>query len=218
MCKYFLPQNISRKTVNEIFSASKDFYSANGAEDAYEILMTDKEKTSIIIKIQTGNDNSAREFDETIGWFLNKWQSHYRYCRTTELVPILKKIVIIIKKKFCGISLEKIEDKHITIIQDIFESIIKIQHVNTTIASKILSVIKPETFIMWDQGIAEEYGYAQNSQGYCRFIQTMRDTVRKLRELEPPILEEKIKSLGRNWDPPIAKIIDEWNIMTKKNA
>jgi len=215
MNKYLLPQMIVKGTIDEILGASKNFYSNEGPSDAYEVLMREEAKKNIVKKIRDGEKLTTNEFDTTIGWFLNKWQSHYRYSSTTELISILKKNAKKIKTHFELVSLEKIEDKHIPIIWQIFESIIKIKYINTTITSKILSIIKPDTFIMWDQGIADEYGYAQNPEGYCRFIQIMRDVVITIREFEPN-LEGRIEQMGRDWTPPIAKILDEWNIMTKK--
>jgi hypothetical protein len=68
---------------------------------------------------------------------------------------------------------------------------------------------------MWDNRIADKYGFAQNSEGYCRFVQTMRNMIIILREFEPN-LEVRIENMVRIWAPPIAKVLDEWNVMTTR--
>jgi hypothetical protein len=66
------------------------------------------------------------------------------------------------------------------------------------------------------------YGFALNGAGYHQYLrvtQAIAQRVRMLWNQDPP-LEQHLKPECRQWIPPLAKVIDEWNWVriTRKHA
>jgi hypothetical protein len=85
--------------------------------------------------------------------------------------------------------------------------------VGPTIASKLLSPLRPGLFPMWDNPIADAYGFALNAAGYYQYLHVTQAIARKTRALwrVPASLEGYLKPAQRQWTAPLAKVIDEWN-------
>ena len=95
--------------------------------------------------------------------------------------------------------------------------------VGGTIASKMLSALRPDLFMMWDIPIAKAYGFDPGIAGYRRFLQLMAPATRRMRELwgtRTPSLEEHLRFEDREWLPPLTKFVDEWHWIriTRKHA
>lgn len=85
--------------------------------------------------------------------------------------------------------------------------------VGPTIASKILAPLRPAFFPIWDNPIAEAYGFALNAAGYHQYLNITQAIARKVRKFwqsDIP-LEEHLKPKHRRWTAPLAKVLDEWN-------
>jgi len=214
MIKYFDLCSISIKTINEIRKSSEDFCRVEDTVDAYDKLMTEDEKKAIINKIRVGKNVTNQEIKDTLGWFLNRWHSHFYHSSISVLQPCLKYVVKIINTHIKNVPLEKLIQKHHINIYDIFSKLCEVPRVGATTSSKILSVIQPKTFVMWDHDIANAYGLANNATGYCRFLSIMKDFITRLRSFEPPSIENRLLPQNRGWKVPIAKILDEWNWVT----
>jgi hypothetical protein len=85
--------------------------------------------------------------------------------------------------------------------------------VGSTIASKLLAPFRPALFPMWDNPIAEAYGFASNPAGYYQYLNVTQAIARKVRGFwhGRGALEEYLKPHGRQWTAPLAKVLDEWN-------
>jgi hypothetical protein len=105
-------------------------------------------------------------------------------------------------------------------IRKAFDQICSVRYVGPTSASKILHLLFPGLFVMWDKYIAEEFRVEMNSQGYLEFLRKSQDTLRSLmndyrnRGLENPEYE-----LYRKYGKPLTKLLDEYNwlTITRKN-
>jgi hypothetical protein len=105
-------------------------------------------------------------------------------------------------------------------IRKAFDQICSVRYVGPTSASKILHLLLPGLFVMWDKYIAEEFRVEMNSQGYLEFLRKSQDTLRSLmndyrnRGLENPEYE-----LYRKYGKPLTKLLDEYNwlTITRKN-
>jgi hypothetical protein len=105
-------------------------------------------------------------------------------------------------------------------IRKAFDQIASVRYVGPTSASKILHLLLPGLFVMWDKYIAEEFRVRMNSQGYLEFLRKSQDTLRSLmndyrnRGLKDPKYE-----LYGKYDKPLTKLLDEYNwlTITRKN-
>ena len=119
-------------------------------------------------------------------------------------------------------SLEHIErPDHALIIKPV-ELLVGVKGLGITSTSKILSLAKPDLYVMIDQAICCELGFANNGIGYFHYLLLMRDVARRLRQVarEEGIddLEEYLRPKGREWKGegkvvPLAIFLDEWNWM-----
>ena len=94
-----------------------------------------------------------------------------------------------------------------------FSRLLGCNGVGPTIASKILAPLRPALFPIWDNPIADAYGFALNAAGYHQYLNVTQALARKVRgfwHLDFS-LEQHLKPEGRKWVAPLAKVIDEWN-------
>jgi hypothetical protein len=96
---------------------------------------------------------------------------------------------------------------------EVFKQLDDCAGIGATIASKILAPLRPALFPIWDNPIADAYGFAQNAAGYHQYLTITQAIARKIRGFwhsEVP-LEQYLKPERRLWVAPLAKVIDEWN-------
>ncbi|MEM1508498.1 MAG: hypothetical protein QW291_03365 [Thermofilaceae archaeon] len=125
-------------------------------------------------------------------------------------------------KTFLDINLE---DKEIADAIIKCYSSAKVDYIGATAISKILHLLNPELFVMWDDDIRRKYKVAGGAKGYLEFLKLVK------REVEEAIEEEAKKSgcnkkeivericrelpsnkLGREYGrKTLAKLIDEYN-------
>jgi hypothetical protein len=111
----------------------------------------------------------------------------------------------------------------------------KIKHIGPTTISKILHLLNPEIYVMWDEEIRKEYKATGDAEGYLNFLKRMQVEVREAleerakekgcneKEIEKEICRElPSKKLGQEYSrKTLAKLIDEYNwwfvhVMKKK--
>jgi len=128
------------------------------------------------------------------------------YEKIVELKPVLNKF---------NISLLQADlVKHEVDIKHIFREISLIRYVGPTSASKILHLLKPRFFVMWDRNIAKYYGFDLTANGYFEFLRKMKralsflleEYTRKYSCRNPE--EDLSKQYGGK---PLTKLIDEYN-------
>lgn len=177
--------------------------------------------------------NPKEVCDKLIGGFLNKWRTRFpnNEKAAADILKSLESISPLLKAvkelRIETVEFSKtidIDGKQISVlnlIMIIYERIIRCHGFRTTAGAKILGVINPALFVMWDDSIAIHY--ASNDQdifsgvGYSTFLQKMqkvahycisdfemhhghKDVARflsKKLEVVPPI--------------PLAKFLDEYN-------
>lgn len=79
----------------------------------------------------------------------------------------------------------------------------RFKRVGPTSASKILHLVAPNLFMMWDREIRGYYGFQSNGQEYVRFLAQMKNWIEKLKST--------IEKLKNKHQKPFTKIIDEYN-------
>lgn len=145
--------------------------------------------------------------------FCNKWR-----CRIEDkekqgfaiLLPSVERQVGRIRK-----SLEQIERQDFKQILKPFDQLISIDGIGSTTASKILSLARPELYVMCDQAILWELGYSNSSAGYLRYLILMVDIAHRMRLIARKAgkrnLEQYLEPGVRKSPAPIAVYLDEWN-------
>lgn len=99
------------------------------------------------------------------------------------------------------------EDKEISEnIQKVYRELSKIKHVGPTAVSKILHLINPEIFVMWDEKIRDMYNVRGSAKGYLKFLS------KNQRLLKDVFNEKECHELRLKFgNKTMAKLIDEFN-------
>ena len=203
-----LPKNI----LKDIQATCKEYWAKYGEDNWYESIMLNHKDFKK--GLRGGNEKVYVELFD----FLNHWSCHISKDRKerfrNKIPPIIKSMD---SAKLPG-SLEAVQIKNLPEISGFFEGLKNIKHIGATISSKILSLYRPELFMIWDKAICEFYGFANNGVGYARFMLLMRDFAIELRRRhgnKKQSLEDFLSAGERvNWIPPIAKYLDEYNWIT----
>ncbi len=101
----------------------------------------------------------------------------------------------------------------------------KVKYIGATAISKILHLLNPEIYVMWDEDIRKKYKVAGSAGGYLKFLKLMKEEVKSALEEEAKrrgCSEEKVaeeicrelpsKELGQEYSrKTLAKLIDEYN-------
>ncbi len=108
------------------------------------------------------------------------------------------------KKSFLHI---RFDDKEISKnIKEAYEDLNNVKHVGATAVSKILHLMNPEIFVMWDEKICDMYNVKGSANGYLEFLE-------KNQRLLKGIFTEKecAKLRSKFGNKTLAKLIDEFN-------
>jgi len=79
----------------------------------------------------------------------------------------------------------------------------KTKRVGPTATAKILHLIVPDLFMIWDAKIRVDYGFGDSGKEYVRFLINMQNWIKKL----SPLLEKMQKEYGKS----PTKIVDDYN-------
>jgi len=122
------------------------------------------------------------------------------------------------------------DDREITdIIKEVFRSV-KVRYIGPTAISKILHLLNPELFVMWDDRIRrEKYHVRANENGYLDFLKAVKQDIEEAMDdqarnsgtdkeeiIERICRELPSKKLGQKCSrKTLAKLIDEYNWMSR---
>jgi len=125
-------------------------------------------------------------------------------------------------KSLLDINLEDIEMADA--IKEAYSSA-EVKYIGATAISKILHLLNPELFVIWDADIREKYGVAGSATGYLKFLKLVKREVEEALEKEATkskcgkkeiveriCVELPSKKLGQEYvRKTLAKLIDEYN-------
>ncbi|WP_456372518.1 adenosylcobinamide amidohydrolase [Methanocaldococcus sp.] len=116
-------------------------------------------------------------------------------------------------------------DEHKEDIKNLYTELKGVDGVGDTAVSKILHLLNPDVFVMWDEEIRKHYGIKNpTAEKYIEFMKMMQNLGLKFLEdyakynnIDLKDAEEKILNDYKN--KPLSKLIDEYNwlVITKKN-
>jgi len=158
------------------------------------------------------NHLSDQECRGSVLTFLNLWKCRISYHRSNKLAKSCKRAHVFLSAlkhenllelnlfKKVRVRNERIEVYKV--ILKIFDILSEVQHVKATAASKIMHLANPNLFVMWDDQIAENYGYSGNSAGYVNFLMRMKVEASKM---------EKEYSRDKKVKVPLTRLLDIYN-------
>jgi len=217
--------DLTERVFEDIREASQTYRSQYGYTDAFDRLRMIPERRDYLAAVLAGQVDGQEAVRRLREWLLGPWASA-RSLSDTRLPHIGRGLTAAIAElrgipsdvDLAGATASTIE----TMIRA-FTCLDDCPGVGGTIASKMLSALRPDLFMMWDIPIALAYGFDPAVAGYRRFLQLMAPATHRMRELwgsRTPAMEEHLKPTGREWQPPLTKFIDEWHWIriTRKHA
>jgi len=179
--------------------------------------------------------------DKLIRGFLNKWRSRFPnnsesgsaiLSTISRLSPYLQKLIgcDIESVNFDdNIHTKDVEDTIFNCVTCIFNAVANCYGFRTTVGAKILGIINPNLFVIWDNEIAYHYGLKlfkdspgniYSGEGYVTFLKEMQRIARLFlsdyqnRFGKRDLTEFLSLRLHLNPIMPLAKFIDEFNWIT----
>jgi len=168
--------------------------------------------------LENENKKAIEKIVNCITEFLKSWHSLRGADETKfrdQLENFLSKDENIIKiRKFSKKEIEKSSLEDIIESGELYQSIMGIEGVGPTNSSKILHMLCPKFFIMWDKRIREKYiGKKSNADAYVKFLRLMIDKIpASLDSIQMKDIEEILED--KSCEKTIAKLIDEYNFVT----
>lgn len=127
------------------------------------------------------------------------------------------------QKAFKGLKGKTLLNADFDALSDFIKCLFKameVNHVGATSKSKILHLLNPELFVMWDDRIRKEGRYQNTAEGYIKFLKTMKSCAEKIvgETGKSPI--EFIDAVYRELQDlnthrkTLAKLVDEYNMQS----
>ncbi len=161
--------------------------------------------------------------------FLNKWGCRIRKEKHDTVAQELNNIFSECRDSFSsgGNILTFNFSQHEEKLNELLKRLGNIDEIGPTTISKILHVVNPYLFVMWDIKIAEELNFKHSEKEYLKFLQKMQkfaknidETYRAHKIYSPGKSLEKFLNewLGSKTEYTLTKFIDEynWSKYTKK--
>lgn len=203
--------------------------------DAYMSIYADtKFRESLVF--DPANVSPKEVCDKLIGGFLNRWRSRFpnRQESASAVLVAIQQVSPFIQATR-GLRIENVDfDNSVDVngnyisvsnaMELVFNKIAFCYGNRTTAGAKMLGVLNPDLFVMWDDSIALHYVSGRPSvfsgQGYVYFLREMQNAAhlcqddfnQKIGHQDMPLyLSNK---LGLNLPLPFAKYLDEYNWIT----
>ena len=160
--------------------------------------------------------------------FLNKWLSRLSYKKMTPiLLESVPEAITTLRDLATSSPVDDgLDDWNSTLVSRAVDRIMADKGVGATVASKILAVVNPELFVIWDREIQKAYFPRHHpdtfgsGDRYARFLSDMSEAAKSIRQdavdrygsADPA--SHLSKTLGLTPSYTLAKFIDEYNFLT----
>ena len=208
--------DLTEEVFADLRDASQTYHLNYGYGDTFDKLRTDPERRNFVAAILAGQVDGEEGIRKLREWFLGPWASARSL--TIDRLPGIGRGLTAAASHLRdippNIDLAQARPSTIEATVRAFELLIACPGVGGTIASKILSALRLDLFMMWDAPITQAYGFDPGGAGYRRFLELMASVMRQMYELwgqRNQSLEEYLQPQGRGWIPPLTKFIDEWH-------
>jgi len=217
--------DLTEDVFEDVRAASTTYRHKYGYTDAFDKLRTIPDRRNYLAAVLAGRADGEEAVRRLREWLLGPWSSA-RTLSEARLPQIGRGLLAAVAELQCissGTDLAAASASTIEAMMRAFSRLDDCPGVGGTIASKMLSALRPDLFMMWDIPIAKAYGFDPGIAGYRRFLQLMAPATRRMRELwgtRTPSLEEHLRFEDREWLPPLTKFVDEWHWIriTRKHA
>jgi len=203
------------KLSNIILLQEKDIQEVKRAAKKFRGLYNSQAYDDVVVRIHGDEKLPGKRRAKLYIDLCNKWNCRIGGSVREETLKIIGRVESLAWK--IDKNIEQIEYSDYSEIIRPVDVLSDIKGIGITATSKILSLAKPELYVMIDQAICYELGFANNSVGYFRYLIQMRDVARRLRQLSREAginnLEKYLKPKDRTWEAPLAIYLDEWNWM-----
>jgi len=99
----------------------------------------------------------------------------------------------------------------------VFKEIRDVKNVGSTSASKILHLLIPKFFVMWDYDIAKKYHVEMSPKGYLKFLIRCQSLLKSiLEEYRKSGIENPEAYLSSKYGKPLTKLLDEYNWLSSR--
>lgn len=207
---------VSRKVLDDMRAACAPYHRTYGLTEAFDRLRTIPDRSEYIESVASGKVRGVEPVERLVEWLLRPWHSIRNFPQHAKPAAgqALSHAQDVLLQLPGGLSLEVALPEQISLMATAYSSLADCPYVGGTNASKMLAALRPELFPMWDDKIADAYGFCREGTGYRRFVTLMAGVARRLRELstgQDESLEDYIRPAERAWSAPLAKLIDEWH-------
>ncbi|MCL7389375.1 MAG: hypothetical protein LZ173_05495 [Thaumarchaeota archaeon] len=128
--------------------------------------------------------------------------------KLSETITCLRPLLTDLNHNLIEVDLQTIEEKVI----EVFNKISRVDNIGPTSSSKILHLLIPNLFIMWDREIAREFDVQMNSGGYVNFLKMCKSIYEKLSEkYKEQGVDNPTAYLLSKFKKPLTKLLDEYN-------
>ena len=213
----FDASELDRRALEDIRAACAMYHGSYGLTEAFDRLRTVPERCEYVDRIAGGQVRGVEPVERLVEWLLRPWHSIRNFPRNARaaVAQALSHAQEVLPQLPGGLALEAALPEQIALMGEAYDGLAQCPYFGGTNASKTLAALRPELFPMWDDKIAEAYGFCQrHGIGYRRFATLAAAIAQRLRELwtnESTPLEDYIRPLSRPWKAPLAKLIDEWH-------
>jgi hypothetical protein len=210
-------------------------YLGNTGPEAYMPIYRDKEfRKSLVYRPESVSPEEV--CNKLIAGFLNKWRSRFRNSQESasailaglqEASPYIQATIELEIGTAIFENLIIVNGNHISVfdaIELVFNKVANCYGNHTTVGAKILGILNPNLFVMWDAAIALHYLFdhpcALTGNGYAYFLKEMKKaSIRCQNDFDSKFGHQDMalyvsNKLGLN--PPLttAKYLDEYNWIT----
>lgn len=215
---------LTENVFEDIREASHTYRHRYGYTGAFDELWTVPERKNYLSAMLAGQVDGVEAVQKLREWLLGPWSSarSLSASRLPQIGQGLSEAISELRGISVDTDLSAADSGTIEAMVRAFDLLDSCPGVGGTIASKMLSALRPDLFMIWDIPIARAYGFDPSVKGYRRFLQLMAPATLRMRDLwgnRTPAMEEYLKSGDREWLPPLTKFVDEWHWIriTKKH-
>jgi len=131
----------------------------------------------------------------------------------SEKILHLKQMLIKMDMSILTANFEDMENE----IIKVFEGICRVKKVGPTSASKILHLLRPNLFVMWDTDIAKKFNVGMSPDGYLKFLRKCQDMLKRILELyRQNGISDPESYLFNKFGKPLTKLLDEYNWLSTR--
>lgn len=148
-------------------------------------------------------------------WGVRKAATRISPVELSQKISDLKPLLVEMNMSILNINLEDREVSNK--IAMIFGEICRVKNIGPTSASKILHLLRPNLFVMWDADIAKKFGVSMSPVGYLKFLERCQAMLKAILEgYRRKGISDPESYLLNKFRKPLTKLLDEYNWLSTR--